>query len=215
MRKLVVTCQCGQRMQVPRSAVGKTGLCPACGQIITISNDNAQAAPIGGNRPLHNARQTWWQGRATPTEEAKRKFGEAADLFYAGKYGEAMAIFDTLAKQYPGNPDIENGRMQCLKALRQPPLAIESRRSDISPDARLDEETVRRVVLEKLLLGSEATQLQAAELAARILGMFGERSNGQNEVASENGEAGNHREQESVPENGSLNEEHEPAEPEQ
>ena len=66
MRKLVVTCECGQRMQVPRSAVGKTGLCPTCGQSITITNDNATAAPppsaARGSRPLNNARQSWWQG---------------------------------------------------------------------------------------------------------------------------------------------------------
>jgi hypothetical protein len=180
MRKLIVTCQCGQRMQVPRSAVGKTGLCPTCGQIVTISNDNATATPSPkGNRPLH-ARQVWWEGRNTPPEDAKRKFGEAVDLYYAARYGEALAIFDALAKQFPGNPDIENGRTQCMTALRRTPGALEDMSGGASAAApkeerqgAFDEETVRRVVLEKMLYGStETVQLQAAELAARLLGMF-------------------------------------------
>lgn len=178
MRKLIVTCQCGQRMQVPRSAVGKTGLCPTCGQMVTISNDNAAPTGAGpkGPRPL-SSRQVWWQGRVAPPEDAKRKFGEAVDLYYAGRYGEALAIFDALAKQFPDNPDIENGRTQCMAALRRPPMAIEDRTggSAAAPlrDGKLDEETVRRVILEKLLHGAtESVQLQAAELAARLLGMF-------------------------------------------
>jgi nitroreductase len=183
MRKLVVTCECGQRMQVPRSAVGKTGLCPTCGQSITITNDNAQAAPSRGSRPLNNAKQSWWQGRVAPTEEAKRRFGEAVDLYYGGRYAEALAIFDTLAKQYPGNPDIENGRLQCMKAMRRAPAALTGQTAPaVDPDARLDEETVKRVILEKLLHGgSEATQLQAAELAARLLGLYNGNANGHRE----------------------------------
>ncbi|MDX9971888.1 MAG: hypothetical protein RBU21_02750 [FCB group bacterium] len=201
MRKLIVTCQCGQRMQVPRSAVGKTGLCPTCGQIVTIGNENASATPPpkAGGRPLH-ARQVWWEGRNNPPEDAKRKFGEAVDLYYAGRYGEALAIFDGLAKQFPGNPDIENGRQQCLSALRRPPAALEDNTHGAPPQAppssreplqgSFDEDTVRRVIVEKMLYGgTEAVQLQAAELAARLLGMFPEQGRKSNSEASAQGPA--------------------------
>lgn len=186
MRKLVVTCQCGQRMQVPRSAVGKTGLCPSCGQSVTITNDNAtQTGPAGG-RPL-NARQVWWNGQnAAPPEDARRKFGEAVDLYYNARYAEALAIFNALARQFPGNPDIENGRNQCMSALRRPRMALEHQ-GGVSQNARLDEETVRRVVLNKMLHGaSETVQLQAAELAARMLGLLS--PNGKGSAPSESGE---------------------------
>lgn len=182
MRKLIVTCQCGQRMQVPRSAVGKTGMCPTCGQTVTITNDNAVSTPPpgqSGSRPLH-AKQVWWQGRGAPPEEAKRRFGEAVDLYYNGRYAEAMAVFDALAKQFPGNSDIENGRTQCMTALRRPKMQLEDRTGGMSSmmssalhEGRLDRETVRLVILEKMLHGAtETIQLQAAELAARLLGMF-------------------------------------------
>lgn len=183
MRKLVVTCQCGQRMQVPRSAVGKTGLCPSCGQSVTISNDNAAPTGPAGGRPL-NARQVWWNGQnAAPPEDARRKFGEAVDLYYNARYAEALAIFNALARQFPGNPDIENGRSQCMSALRRPRMALEHQGGAVQ-NARLDEDTVRRVVLHKMLHGaSETVQLQAAELAARLLGLLS--PNGKGRTTSE------------------------------
>ncbi len=201
MRKLVVTCECGQRMQVPRSAVGKTGLCPTCGQSITITNDNATAAPppsaARGSRPLNNARQSWWQGRAAPSEDARRRFGEAVDLYYLGRYAEALAIFDALAKQFPGNPDIESGRTQCIAGLRRSPAALTmgtaGSSGTVPADARLDAETVKRVILDKMIGGAtEATQLQAAELAARILGLFGNGKHVEDAAAPEpDGESNN------------------------
>jgi len=174
MRKLVVTCQCGQRMQVPRSAIGKTGMCPTCGQTVLITAENTRPITPPQRGRLFGLKNTsWWRGATEPPEDAKRRFGQAVDLYCSQRYAEAMAIFNSLAKQFPGNPDIENGRAQCIAALKRPPaLALE----DKSPghvDPTLDEATVKDVVLEKLIHGSSETiQLQAAELACRMLGLF-------------------------------------------
>ncbi|MBI4557606.1 MAG: hypothetical protein HY706_08485 [Candidatus Hydrogenedentes bacterium] len=170
MRKLILTCDCGQRMQVPRSALGKAGLCPNCGRSVPIMANNTTPAPLPKQaRPLSGKALTW-QGAAEPAEDAKRKFGEAVDLYYSQRYAEALAIFDSLTKVYPGNPDIENGRSQCINALKRP-LALEKKETSLE-GAKLDAQTVRKVVLEKMLAGnSEAVQLQAAELASKILGL--------------------------------------------
>ena len=113
MRKLVVTCECGQRMQVPRSAVGRKGMCPTCGKTIAITGSNATVEP-GRSGPPAKPRQfgmkrDWWQrsgqsadGQAP--EDAKRRFGQAVDLYYSGKYAESLAIFNDLVRRFPGNP---------------------------------------------------------------------------------------------------------------
>jgi len=149
-------------------------MCPTCGRTMQITGENAMTVP---NRPMRDgfasAKGTWFRGTepGAPLEDAKRKFGEAVDLYYSRRYAESLAIFDDLTRRYPGNADIENGRKECLSALRRPsPLALEHRQG-AADGAQLDEETVKRIVLEKLLYGAETVQLQAAELAARILGM--------------------------------------------
>ncbi|MBN2308734.1 MAG: hypothetical protein JXR94_07165, partial [Candidatus Hydrogenedentes bacterium] len=48
MRKLILTCDCGERMKVPRSAVGKTGVCPSCGRRIAITAGNTVGEPADG-----------------------------------------------------------------------------------------------------------------------------------------------------------------------
>lgn len=165
MRKLLLTCACGQRMRVPRSAIGKTGMCPTCGRTMPIGAENTTPQQIFG------ANKFWWSGQGPPSEDAKRKFGEAVDLFNAHRYAEAIAIFDALAKQYPGDPNIMNGRTQCLNALKRRPLALAHEGGDLD-GAKLDEDTVKKVVLEKLLRGSTDTiRLRAAELACKILGL--------------------------------------------
>lgn len=175
MRKLVVTCQCGQRMQVPRSAIGKTGMCPTCGQAVVISNDNSRPVAETQRGRLFGLKNTsWWRGSAEPPEDAKRRFGQAVDLYCTQRYAEALAIFNSLAKQFPGNPDIENGRAQCIAALKRPPALALENKAGAGAEAKLDEPTVRNVVLDKLTRGStEAVQLQAAELACKMLGLFG------------------------------------------
>ena len=173
MRSLVLTCECGQRMQVPRTAVGKTGLCPRCGTSIRVTGRNTS--------PLRNRRRAsgilrkgaWWRGQAEPSEEAKQLFGQAVDLYYARRYGEALAIFDRLAKQFPGNPDVERGRTHCVSAMRRPALPGADTGHLLPENTTLDVDTVKRVVLDKMLhSSSDAIQLQAAELAARILGIY-------------------------------------------
>ena len=193
MRKLLLTCECGERLQVPRSAIGRTGLCPSCGRTIAITASNTSTAPVKKERPrdFASAANTWWQGGASPSKEARQQFAQAADLYFNRRYAEALMLFTALAKQFPGNPDIEAGRQECLNALHAGQgLALEDRsgergrmdsgRGDMSgrfrpraetvENAALDDETVKRVVLEKLLHGAtDDVQLRAAELAWRIL----------------------------------------------
>lgn len=186
MRKLLVACECGQQMQVPRSAIGRMGMCPTCGLTIRISSSNT--SPVRKRRrPAVYPSQPFTSKGPGPPEGAKQRFGQAVDLYYGGKYGEALAIFDSLAKQFPGNPDIERGRAQCIEGTRRPALPAPQNRHLLT-QSELNEETVRRVILDKLLNGrSEAIQLQAAELAAKVLGML-DAGNLPKEAAEEEGE---------------------------
>lgn len=159
-------------------------MCPSCGETIKIrAHNTTTAAPpqskksgfFGG--PVNRGSSWWRSSGAQPNEDAKRKFGEAVDLFYGGRYAESLAIFDALIKQFPGNPDIENGRQQCLAALRRPQdtLALEDNSAGYATTRQggLDKDTVRRIVIEKMLRSpNEQVQLQAADLAARLLGMI-------------------------------------------
>jgi hypothetical protein len=101
------------------------------------------------------------------------------DHYYAGRYGQALAVFDGLMKEFPDDSEIERGREQCLAAIRGAKVSglLPHGEADPSPNASmLNEETVRRVVLEKLVGGSsDEVQLQAAELASKLLrlGAFG------------------------------------------
>ena len=194
MQKLILTCDsCSQRMQVPRSAIGRTGMCPSCGATIRISANNTTAVSrnrpggTGGSGRIFNARNLFWRGGAggQPSEDAKQRFGRAVDLFYNGKHAEALATFDSLAREYQDNPDIEAARQQCLAALRQGrggggTLAIENQMEGgwggqaHGVNDRLDEETLIRVVTEKLVRGrSDEAQLHAAEIACKLLGIDG------------------------------------------
>lgn len=175
MRKLVLTCTCGERMQVPRSALGKTGLCPSCGQAIPIRSDNTATLQPGEN-PAAATHRTPGGAKFSvdgPASDDKRRFGEAVDLYFAKRYAEALAILNALNKKYPGNSEIETGRSLCFKALMAQPMhALEDKRQPLNGKA-LDPDTVKKFVLDKMLNGaSEAVQLQAAELACRMLGMM-------------------------------------------
>jgi len=111
-------------------------------------------------------------GEREPSEDAKRRFGEAVDLYHQQRYAEALAIFDSLAKQFPDNPNIETGRLQCLNAIKRPAALPPAGGVKLLEGAKLDEETVKRVVLEKLLSGAtDSVQLQAADIAVQILGL--------------------------------------------
>ncbi|HIJ72482.1 MAG TPA: hypothetical protein HPP83_00125, partial [Candidatus Hydrogenedentes bacterium] len=150
-------------------------MCPTCGRSIRIAAGGAR--PDSGGQPstFFGDKRTWWRGRSAPSDDAKQRFGEAVDLYYAQRYAEALAVFDSLAKQYPGNADIERGRAQCIKVMGRAALpAAKTDPRQLLPDAtELSRDVVKRVILDKMLNGSsDAIQLQAAELAARLLGML-------------------------------------------
>lgn len=182
MRKLLVTCACGQQMQVPRSAIGKVGMCPTCGRTTRITPQNT--SPLQ-RRPPFETRSTWGPNRKEPPEDAKQRFGQAVDLYYQGRYGEALAIFDTLLREFPGNPDIEHGRAQCLKAVNRPALPPPDPNAPHT-SIELSEDLVKRVVLEKLLYTSnELVQIQAADIAAKLLGMYDRKPKAEDEKTTQ------------------------------
>lgn len=175
-------------MQVPRSAIGRSGICPSCGRTIAITADNTNSVPQRQLSKIFSARQFWGKNEPEPSEDAKRRFGQAVDLFYSQRYAEALAVFDSLVRQFPGNSEIANARQQCMAAIKRPPTppALENKSKSMNADD-LSESTVKRVVLEKLLYGaSENVQLQAAELACRLLGL-GSANESTQGLNSENG----------------------------
>ncbi|MBX7255448.1 MAG: hypothetical protein K1Y02_03715 [Candidatus Hydrogenedentes bacterium] len=144
MQRLVVTCVCGERIQVPRSAIGRTGLCPACERPITIRSQNATPArtqpapravevspsvpvpassvmpgPLAANRVMMAA------------DDSKRRFSQAVDLYFNGRYAESLTLFDALVQEFPDLEEIKTGRALCLGALRKSPaLALEHQPND-------------------------------------------------------------------------------------
>ncbi len=137
MRRLVVLCICGERIQVPRSALGKTGLCPACGRVINITAESA--TPLRGQPHVSQTagrgpkpfQQSWGGGNgAPPPSDAKRRFAEAVDLYFSQQYAQALSLFQSLSLEFPDNPDVSTGRTMCMNALKNGPRAtLEDRRS--------------------------------------------------------------------------------------
>lgn len=183
MRRLIVTCTCGERIQVPRSALGRTGLCPSCGKTIAITNDNASAMPLPGKSSSEPAAPERPDGR--PDMAAKMQFGRAVDLFFAGQFGEAYAMLSDLARRMPDDPDIEAARGACLNSLRTRPLLAVDRPaalpalSDESPQPADKEEEldhserdiIKKVLFDKMLHGeTDEIQLRAAEMALKAFG---------------------------------------------
>lgn len=180
MRRLILTCECGERMKVPRTALGKTGLCPSCGTKINIGRKNTRTVWLGGGngtgerpfRPEHSEPEA-------PDAEAKQRFAYATDLYFAQRYAQALAVFLSLCEKYPGNAEVEKGRELCLKALQtRPVLALEDKRAQTGAsfpavgDDDLTAATVKRFILEKMFNSpSQEVQLRAAELASRLLGL--------------------------------------------
>ncbi len=173
MRKLIVTCECGQKLRVPQSAVGKTGACVSCGRIMQISPENTRREN-GRKRRAAAAGNMRWQDWMGPKKDAVERFGRAVDSFNARHYAEAMAIFDSLASEFPNSPEIEQARVQCLEALhRQKVHALTFQPGAPSGEEKLDRETIEKVVLDKMLYGtSDEVRLNAARLAAEILGLI-------------------------------------------
>lgn len=179
MRKLLVRCTCGQEMQVPRSAFGKSGMCSSCGRTVRIGSDNTRPfvpnSPGRGAGSMGGASRTFnWRRIAGPSEEAKQQFGKAVDLYSSHRYAEALTIFDSLAREFPDNPEIDQARRQCLRAMNRSTLPPPAEPVPTG-SAKLDEQTVKQVLLAKMLNGAtDSIQLQAAELAAKLLGMLPE-----------------------------------------
>jgi hypothetical protein len=178
MRKLIVSCDCGTKIRVPYSAIGRSGLCPECGRTVAItgaravpSNGNDAADSGDGSTRARGIRRLFGRGAKNEEEDAKRRFAKAVDLYFSHRYAEALAIFADLSRRFPGNADIASGHEQCLQALQAPPrLAL---KDESAAEGALDADTVRRTVLDKLLHGStEQVQLQAADIACRMLGLY-------------------------------------------
>lgn len=171
MRKLLVTCDCGQQMQVPRSAIGKMGVCPTCGRTTRITKKNTSGLSNRARKSSLHRKPPWsTDGSGQPSEEAKQLFGRAVDHFYAQRYAESLAIFDALAREFSGNPDIVHARATCEAAMRRPALPEPDAHED-SNDGELTSEEVKRFITDKLRYGAnEEIQMRAAELACRYFG---------------------------------------------
>lgn len=162
-------------MQVPRSAIGKMGQCPACGDKIPITRETTsrtRRASMAKGTPNPNR----WGSQKGPSIEAKERFGRAVDLYCAGNYGEALVIFNLLSQEFPDSIEIHKAREQCIEARNRDPLNLPDPASGQVMGDQLDEgilRSMRRIVVEKMLHGSsDAVQLQAAELVARMAGVL-------------------------------------------
>jgi len=125
MRKVIVTCPCGQRMQVSRSAYGKIGVCPKCNQKIRVGAGGVEPlalpSPEEPPPPRHHDVPNSHEQPRPEFEAAKRRFGRAVNLFYHDHYAEALAILDDLRKELPGNVQIETARTRCIERMAAPP----------------------------------------------------------------------------------------------
>jgi len=171
-------------MQVPRSAIGKMGQCPTCGEKIPITRETTsrtRPAAMAKGSPNRNR----WGTHGGPSIEAKQRFGRAVDLYCSGKYGEALVIFDALYHEFPDSQEIEKARRQCIEARNRDPLNLpEPADGQVLGDELNDNilRSMRRILVEKMLHGdTDAVQLQAAELIARMAGVL----NGPGPVAPE------------------------------
>lgn len=187
MRKYTITCKCGQRMLVPRSAVGKRGMCPSCGDAVDIGPDFVERQSHRNASYLRPGATRWQGGGSVSSDEARQRFGQAVDLFYAGRYAEALAIFDLLARQFPANAEVESGRARCVAVLNRKALpgALGGATARLpSPQGGdLDAPTIKRVVLDIMIHGSNSeVRLQAAELACKLLGLVSNGTEGHNKA---------------------------------
>lgn len=183
MRKLLVTCMCGERIQVPRSALGRTGLCPSCGRALKITADNAspmQAANVSAV-PSNDVRVP---APESDIEDAQLTFGKAVDHYYAGEIAQALVLFNRLCTLYPDREEIVRARSLCIESIRQatplpPQPAQQLLQSAEDDDAKvtrpheLTSTTVRNFILHKMIHAeTELARIQAAELAGRMVGLF-------------------------------------------
>ena len=173
MNKLRLTCECGQEMVVPESAVGRSGLCPGCGAEIAVRRDNTRPHhPVRRESNLLVRRQAAKPNREL-REKSWRDFAAAVDLYNSNRFAEAFAVLDGLLERFPANPHVQTAREQCITALQE--SAIATRLYDGKPikEGNLNPQLVKSVILDKMRnSGDETVQLQAADMAARILGLY-------------------------------------------
>lgn len=195
MRRLIVQCSCGERIQVPQSALGKAGICPSCGTTVLISRDNATPYRPGSPPPPRSGPppdRSWNTagGAGNAPDDIRRKFAEGVDLYFAKRYSEALVIFNQLAASMPHDADIQMGQSMCLNALRKisplgiaqesraqlpaPPITPEREEAILNgPTPDLDRDFFKRFLFDKMLHGgSDEIQMRAAELAAKMLGLL-------------------------------------------
>jgi len=177
MDTYTLLCTCGQTMSVPESALGRVGLCPACGTEIAITRERIEQptpAPLrpGGGLLSRKRSMQVTQGNEN-REEAWRKFATAVDLYNNRRYAEALTLLNTLQQTFPGNPHVDAAQAQCAEALREAATPRLEYAGTPVDEATLSEELVKSIVLKKMLHGgTEEIQLQAAELGARLLGLL-------------------------------------------
>lgn len=183
MNKLSLTCECGQEMVVPASALGRSGLCPGCGTQVNITSENTHPyQPRRRPMPQRSVavRTTEPPRESTSREDAWRNFAAAVDLYNTRRYAEALTLLNVLLRQFPGNEHVVSARDQCLEALQRVTHSGHTYDGQPIDDAVLSPELVKSVVLDKLLrASSEEVQLRAAELAARMLGILEPRPGGE------------------------------------
>ena len=199
MRKVIVACPCGQKMQVSRSAYGKIGICPKCNQKIRVGAGGVEPLSLPSpDMPRDNA-AAYTPPRhenqyAPELDRAKKLFGQAVNLFYRSDYAGALSILENLMRELPGNPQIATARMRCTEAIERAKTAQTAQHSDYTPDVEpaqktpppphkdaephqtqqepLTPEAVHQALLYLLRQGSpDSVRLEAAELAYRILGL--------------------------------------------
>jgi hypothetical protein len=152
---------------------------------VAITKENTRAPLSWGqsNKAAKKPPQLGYQGAEGPppreepagrsherSEDAGRRFREAVDLYHRRRYSESLTIFDALSERYPDNNDVQTGRSLCLRALERERNLLHTP-SDLADE--LNEKTVRRFLLEKMLHGeTDEIQLQAARMACEVLGLF-------------------------------------------
>lgn len=176
MSKLALTCACGQEMAVPENAIGKKGLCPDCGTEIRITKKNTspwRKRRGGGLLALSRGASPPALQRASE-DDAARQFAESVDLYNQRRYAEALTVLNGLRKNHPDNPHIEAAQGQCALALQRSTAGGTQYAGEAVAQDILTPELVKSVVLDKMLNAStDDAQLQAADLAAQLLGMYG------------------------------------------
>ena len=161
-------------MMVPESAIGQTGLCPGCGAEIDITAENTRRyePPRRGGGLMVKRRPA--KQEPEQREQSWREFAAAVDLYSAHRYAESLAILGGLLERHPDNPHVQTAVEQCMESLQESTGEGRSYAGEAVDLDTLNPEVVKSVILEKMTgANDDAIQLQAANMAAHILGLYG------------------------------------------